>query len=239
MRRTRLWQSLRDWRYLRQHEERRQFYRSFVRSGALVYDIGANVGHYALLFDSLGARVIAVEPQANLASEMRRRFAWHRRIKVVRSALGAAPATAVLRKTPGLSEVASLRDDISTRSRFAATHEFSEAETVPITTLDALIAENGVPDFCKIDVEGYESAVLAGLSQALPCLSLEFNREFWPETTHCLDRLRTLGNYRFNYALAETPALARQGWLDAPALVHELQSRSDPLLWGDLYARLA
>ena len=38
----------------------RDFYRPFIAPGALVFDIGANVGEYAQAFLALGARVVAV-----------------------------------------------------------------------------------------------------------------------------------------------------------------------------------
>ncbi|MEZ4639278.1 MAG: FkbM family methyltransferase [Caldilineaceae bacterium] len=40
---------------------------------------------------------------------------------------------------------------------------WDEAIDVPVITLDSLIAQHGVPVFCKIDVEGFEHAVLQGL----------------------------------------------------------------------------
>ena len=239
LRETRVWQVVRDWRYVRRYRARREFYRQFIAPGALVFDIGANIGNYTLLFERLGARIVAVEPQAALAAKLKRRFAGHARVQVVRTALGAATSTAVLHKAPGLSEIASLRADVSERSRFANEHAFSETESVPVTTLDALVAQHGTPAFCKIDVEGFEREVLSGLTQPLPLLSLEFNREFWPETKQCLDRLRELGGYRFNYALGDAPSLASTDWVDAATLASALESNSDPLLWGDLYARLA
>jgi FkbM family methyltransferase len=238
LRETHLWQSLSDRRYLHRHCDRQLFYRAFAPPGALVFDIGANVGHYSLIFDSLGARVLAVEPQAALATRLRRRFARHPRVQIIQTALGPQPSTAVLHKAPGLTEIASLRPDIGARSRFAAEHPFSDVETVPVTTLDHLIATHGLPAFCKIDVEGFELAVLSGLTQPLPLLSLEFNREFWPETQQCLARLLQLGSYRFNYALGEATQLASSVWLSAPEFTAALEKNPDPLLWGDLYARL-
>ncbi len=237
LRRTRLWQSLRDARYLRRHRKRSDFYRQFVRHNALVFDIGANVGHYALIFHHLGARVVAVEPQSDLASGLRRRFQSKPRIDIVQTALGAAPSSATLHKTADLSEVASLRSDVAARSRFAAEHPFTASEIVPVATLDSLILRFGTPDFCKIDVEGFEREVLAGLTCPLPLCSFEFNREFWDVAASCIARLSALGDYRFNYALGESNALARADWTDAATVVRELSSNSDPLLWGDLYAR--
>lgn len=239
LRQTRFWQKLRDERYLWSHRRRRAFYRQFVPPGSLVFDIGANVGHYTLLFTSLRARVLAVEPQAELAAGLHRRFAGSNSVRIVQTALGAAPAIATLHKAPGQTEIASLRDDVMARSRFAAQFAATAVETVPVVTLDSLVLQHGRPGFCKIDVEGFESEVLAGLSAPLPALSIEFNREFWEVAVQCVTRLTTLGNYRFNYALGEDDFLAMPNWVDADTLCARLSSNPDPLLWGDIYARLA
>ena len=65
---------------------------------------------------------------------------------------------------------------VSESGRFGDTRWDSEEE-VEITTLDAAIAEFGEPAFVKIDVEGYESEVLSGLSRRLKAGSIEFAAE--------------------------------------------------------------
>jgi FkbM family methyltransferase len=223
---------------LRRQRARREFYRQFVARGSLVFDVGANVGHYALVFLSLGARVVAVEPQGALVATLRRRFARNGNITVIHTALGSKAGSATLQKAPGLSEIASLRADIAQRSRFASEHAFTETETVPLTTLDSLLDAYGTPGFCKIDVEGFEREVLAGLTRPLPLVSLEFNREFWSETEACIERLESQGPYRFNYALGDTAMLASSQWLSASETLAAISSHRDPLLWGDVYARV-
>ena len=222
LRETRLWSRLRDLRQLRYRRDQRRFLSAFIRKGGLVFDVGANVGHYTLVAASLGARVIAVEPQAGLADRLRRRFRGSAAVTVVQCAVGAGPGTASLHKTADLTEVASLRTDAAERSRFAKTHPFSLSETVEVVTLESLIERHGKPDFCKIDVEGHESAVLEGLKTPIGALSIEFNREYEEDTARCLKALLALGPYRFNYALGEESRLAEADWLDAGPIQAEL-----------------
>lgn len=238
IRATRLWGRLSDFRYLHRNRARRRFLAGFIGASDLVFDVGANVGHFTLMATSLGAEVVAVEPQAALAAGLRRRFGGSPRVQVLQCALGPSRGSATLHGTPGLSEAASLRRDAGELSRFAGRHSFSLSEPVDVATLDELITLHGRPAFCKMDVEGYESSVLAGLATPIPRLSFEFSREYRDDTSRCLALLAALGPYRFNYALGEDCGLVETGWLSSGQVEASVWSRTDPLLWGDIYARI-
>jgi hypothetical protein len=45
---------------------------------------------------------------------------------------------------------------------------------VPVSTLDTLISKHGVPDYIKMDIEGYELAAIEGLSAPVNLMSFEY-----------------------------------------------------------------
>src|ERR1700694_4774875 len=54
-------------RGIRQHfENMHGFYGRLITPGALVFDVGANVGKFSEVLVSLGARVVAIEPNPDL-----------------------------------------------------------------------------------------------------------------------------------------------------------------------------
>jgi hypothetical protein len=78
------------------------------------------------------------------------------------------------------------------------TREWPYRVVVPVTTLDALIDEYGESCFIKIDVEGYEAHVLAGLSRPVQALVFEFQHALPDVREGCLRRLRESGSYEIH-----------------------------------------
>jgi FkbM family methyltransferase len=50
------------------------FYKTWIQPGALVFDIGANIGNRIDVFLELGAKVVAVEPQQSCVKILREKF---------------------------------------------------------------------------------------------------------------------------------------------------------------------
>lgn len=226
----------------RQETERfLQLYRQFVREGDLCFDIGANLGNRLRCFRAMGCRVVAVEPQSFCLRRLRRDFGGDREVTIVPKASGEAAGTATLRTSPVhvLSTLSdSFVDKTRASGRFAGV-EWSGREMVEVTTLDALIGEHGMPRFVKIDVEGFESRVLAGLSQAVPAVSFEWTPEIPGNALDCLARLAALGDYEFNYSWGESMRLARAAWLDEAAMKRVVEEfAGENQMFGDIYARL-
>jgi len=220
----------------------RALYRPFVPRGGLVFDVGAHLGDRTRAFSALGARVVALEPQPHLLPWLHLLVGRRDGVEIRGEAVGDAPGTTLLKVSLGNPTVSSAspswRREVAAQSGFRGVRWEEEIE-VPVTTLDRLVAAYGLPDFCKIDVEGFEARVLAGLSQPVPALSLEFISAVPAGTLAALERIEALGRYRFNAVEGESRAFHFPEWHTADGIRAWLVEGADGMPSGDLYARLA
>lgn len=218
----------------------RGFYADLLRPGQLAFDIGAHVGSRARAMRAAGARVVACEPQEPFAGFLRRSLP--RDIVLIRQAVGPAEAVARMAVSSLHPTVSSLSTSFAAEAAAAPGFEhvrWDRSQEVRVTTMDALIAAHGLPDFVKIDVEGFELDVLAGLSRPVPMLSVEYLPAFRDRTLAVIDRLEALGTYRFNPVAGEAGGFLWPEWRDAAGARDWLAGLPADAGSGDLYARLA
>jgi FkbM family methyltransferase len=219
----------------------RRHYALLIEPGELVFDVGAHVGNQSRCLAGLGARVVAIEPQPQLARWLRWLFRGDRRVTVIETALGAGPGKASLYPSPRTPTVATLSSDwiaaVGKARSFAAVRWGAPLE-VPVTTLDALIARHGPPRFCKIDVEGFEAEILRGLSWPIPLLSFEYVPAAIEIACEAIGLLAALGPYRFNATVGERRSFLWPRWQERAAIESWLRQRGPDERSGDVYARL-
>ena len=242
-----IWKSLVVYRFDAGHRRSlRQFYARFVAPGETVFDIGAHVGDRTAALRHAGAGlIVAVEPQPHLARLLRWQYcgrgSW---VRVVEKAVGRAQGTLTLRLNTRNPTVASA----STGFVEAASHGtagwedqvWDESVVVDCTTLDQLIVRYGQPSFVKIDVEGFEDEVLAGLSpqNAPDALSFEFVTIHRAPAFRALEEAARLGYTLFDVSLGESHAMVFGDRQPVATIAAYLRDLPDDANSGDVYCWL-
>lgn len=131
----------------------------FLRPGDLFVDIGANIGSYTILASAAGASAISFEPvpatfEALLDNIHLNRLAT--RVDARNQAVG---------RTQGQLEM--IADQDTTNQALRAEDQYTgKTIRVPVITLDDALQDKS-PKLIKIDVEGFETEVLAGSTTTL------------------------------------------------------------------------
>lgn len=217
------------------------FYKQFMGPDSMVFDVGANVGNKTEQFLPLCAHVVAFEPVAQCVKALGERFKDNPKVHVVPMAVGSEEGEMEMDvgDSPNISTLApGWKRAVTLTKRFGGT-AWSKKQRVKVTTLDEQIARFGMPEFVKVDVEGYEDKVILGLSYAVRGVCFEFTPEHMEPMIGSVRRLMTLGEYEFNYVLGETLRLGLDKWVGEHEIIEAvLQVGTDNVVYGDVYARL-
>jgi FkbM family methyltransferase len=160
--------------------------------GMACFDVGANVGDYTAALLEKGASKVAVfEPARDPFDRLQTRFSDDPRISAFQTALGEKEGLVDFYEAVKESDsVLATRD---ARIAPGSVDRFVR-HSVQITTVDAITRELGwLPQFIKIDVEGFELEVLSGARELIASKKLVYVQfEFGP---HHLKRRQNINDF--------------------------------------------
>lgn len=147
--------------------------RDTTRDALVVFDVGANVGDYALAaHEILGdrARIFAFEPAREVSARLTSAVAGTS-IEVVPCALGSDPGT----QTLYAAEVSTKLASMYAREVEHAALKLEAQEEIEVERLDAFCRERGIEkiSLLKLDVEGHELSVLESAGAMLTSGAIE------------------------------------------------------------------
>ncbi|MBC8046405.1 MAG: FkbM family methyltransferase, partial [Fimbriimonadaceae bacterium] len=136
-------------RQYRKNKKILKFHKSFIKPGDLVFDIGANIGKRSEIYLKLGAKAIAVEPQSFCMPFLHRLQKKYKNLIIVQKAVGNENAEKEL-IISNESEVSTFLEEFIQQYSYHKFLKWDEKEIVEVITLNDLIAEFGIPKYCKI-----------------------------------------------------------------------------------------
>lgn len=211
-------------------------------ANALVFDIGANLGYTLELFDKIGCRVIAVEPDLINLNCIRARHSNKKNVTIIPMAVSDTEGEATLYLQDDGDSLHTLSDkwknylENPLNDRWKNLLVFSKKRVVQTTTLEALQIKYGAPYYIKIDVEGYEEEVIKGLKTPVSLISFEANLpQFLNETIRSMAYLDTLSKVAtFNYSSYDKLELPQ--FVTRDEIVHII--KNTPLRCIDIFCKM-
>ncbi len=218
---------------LKQYQSKK-FYSKLIREGDLCFDIGANLGAKSKLFLSLGAKVIAFEPQTECNRALQQLSFKYPNFEFHPFAVGEKNEQKELHLANHV-EVATLSADFIDYFQCEDIY-WNKTETVQVKTLNSLIETFGSPDFCKIDVEGFEWQILSKLTYHIPLIEFEFTGGFIENTVKIIE-YNAGEKVMFNFIRNENLKFQLQTWVSGAEMISIIQSLPKNKLHGNIYIK--
>lgn len=203
----------------------------------LIFDIGANRGRTAEIFLNHAEKVISFEPNPGLVNYLKHRLP-NPKLHVDNRAISHEKGIQEF-KLANVDTISTLSTDWVENSRFTGEYSWDNSIMVETLTLSNAIAEYGVPDYIKIDTEGYEYEILTNFHELLPdtLIAFEWAEEQKEKIATILKHLNNLGYDNFAYTEGDPVLFENQiSWttFDDFKLI-ELLDSTRKTLWGMIY----
>lgn len=182
---------------IRDPEQAAEFHQfvSYCHSDMFLFDVGASFGIFSLACARLGGKAVAIDPSriaTNMIAKQLKLNNLTDSVRILESAIGDADGTIDMLSAGIYSDG---------YYRYESGRDKRELQGVPVTTVDHLAELFGQPSHLKIDVEGYEAAVIRGARELLksssPLVFIELHNEMvlasGGDPAYCVKELLRLG----------------------------------------------
>jgi FkbM family methyltransferase len=203
----------------------------------MYFDIGANVGKWALSNVHMTNKIICVEASPRTFRRLIKSCV-HPNIEMLNYAVCNSEHDTITFYESDCDTISTLNKDwlADTNSRFYNTCSYSEVVCTTIR-LDTLITLYGVPDLIKIDVEGAEYDCIRSLTQKVPLLCFEWASELNDMTLQCIQYLSSLGFTEFYLQFEDTYTFRPSEYYDMETLITKLGKTTPKREWGMIWCR--
>lgn len=189
-----------------------KFYSKLIHKNSLCFDVGANVGLKSIVFLKNGARVIAFEPQKNCIPSLQKIDNKYSNFKFLSKGIDITAGKRELHLS-NYSEIATFSETF--KNTYNGDYiQWNKKETVETLTINDCIESFGIPEFCKIDIEGYECEIIRSLKYNIPIIEFEFLAGFLNKVLQLIELISDK-NTRFNYTKNENSKFEIKEWIDS------------------------
>lgn len=202
----------------------------------LLFDIGANIGSWAISNYTSTTRIVCVEASPTTFLTLKAKTAG-KNIDCLNYAVSNSTDATVTFFESSENVLSTLDEswlnDPSSRFFNRTTYKKIEVNSI---TLDKLIEDYGIPDLLKVDVEGAENIVLKSLTKKVPQLCFEWATEWNKKTVEAIYHLSSLGYTRFHIQTSDNYTYRPTSYeLTEETVLSNMASKKN-LEWGMIWA---
>ena len=204
----------------------------------ILYDIGANRGLYTDANMKNYDKFVLVEANPSLCSFLEEKYKENRSVVIVQKIVSNKESEVFY--VSNADTISTVDREWIEKSRFSDNYSWTSIGNIPCVSMDSLIKEHGEPTFIKIDVEGYEYAVIQSLQKKSSPLCFEWAEEKKDEILMTLDYLQSLGYTTFALQLEDdyTYKVKDDEWSNFEYMYSFMKMYCDPLRkekWGMIW----
>jgi FkbM family methyltransferase len=204
----------------------------------ILFDIGANRGLYTDSNAKKYDKFILVEANKHLCNFLKNNYINNPNIIIEQKIVSSDKNTVFY--ISNVDVISSCDSEWINNSRFSnkSCYNFNKTTDNESITIDELVEKYGIPEYIKIDVEGYELNVLKSMTKKYCPIGFEWAEEKKDELLLSLEYVKSLGYEKFCLQKEDKYDFVPEKWLDYNQIykiVDELCNIERKLEWGMIH----